>query len=101
MIITKEDDGRNGRYIARVDGIDAEARITFTHRGEGVISADHTDVPQSLNGRGIAKALLLYMLDDARNSGFRILPVCPFIRGQYKRHPEWSDLFTTEPDELP
>ena len=100
ITITKEDDGgRHGRYVARIPGIDAEGEITFTHRGPGVISADHTGVPDAMGGKGVAKALLEAMLDDARQSGFRITPVCSFVRAQYARHPEWADLFTTRPGE--
>lgn len=99
--LTKEDDKRRGRYVARLDGIDAEAEITFRHKGESVISADHTGVPDEMGGHGVARALLDYMLEDARRSGFRIIPICPFVRGQYARHPEWADLFTTKPGEDP
>lgn len=99
--ITKEDGPRHGRYIARIDGIEAEGEITFTHRGPGIISADHTGVPDDMGGKGVAKALLNFLLEDARESGFRIIPLCPFVRAQYARHPEWSDLFTTRPGEDP
>ena len=99
--VTKEDDGRHGRYVARIDGIDAEGEITFTHRGPGVISADHTGVPDAMGGKGVAKALLDYLLEDARTSGFRIIPICPFVRAQYARHPEWSDLFIIKLGEDP
>lgn len=101
LTITKEDGDRRGRYVAVLDGIDAEGEITFTHRGDGVISADHTGVPDEMGGKGVAKALLDFMLDDARENGFRIVPICPFVRKQYQRHPEWSDLFTTKPGEDP
>jgi predicted GNAT family acetyltransferase len=99
--ITKEDGERRGRYVARIAEIDAEGEITFTHRRPGVISADHTGVPEAMAGQGVAKALLDFMLEDARKSGFRIVPVCPFVRKQYSRHPEWADLFTTKPGEDP
>ncbi len=99
IIISKEDGPRYGRYIARIDGIDAEGEIVFTHRGPGVISADHTGVPEEMNGMGVAKALLNHMLDDARDAGFRIIPLCPFVWAQYARHPEWAELFTTKPGE--
>lgn len=101
ITLSKEDGARRGRYVARIDGIDAEAEITFTHRGEGVISANHTGVPDAMGGHGVAKALLNYMLEDARKTGFRIVPVCPFVRAQYAKHPEWADLFTTKPGEDP
>lgn len=102
ITITKEDGGgRHGRYFARIDGIDAEGEITFTHRGDGVISADHTGVPDAMGGKGVAKALLDFMHEDARANAFRIIPVCPYVRAQYARHPEWADLFTTKPGEDP
>lgn len=101
QIAREEKDSRHGRYVARIEGIDAEGEITFTRRGEGRISADHTGVPEALAGKGVAKALLDFMLEDARSSGFRIIPLCPFVRKQYARHPEWADLFTTAPGEDP
>ncbi|MFC3570251.1 GNAT family N-acetyltransferase [Paracoccus simplex] len=89
------------RYVARIPGIDAEGEITFTRRGPAVISADHTGVPEAMAGRGVARALLDFMLRDARQNGFRIVPLCPYVRGQYARHPEWADLFTLAPGENP
>ena len=99
--LRKQDDGRRGRYVATIEGIDAEGEITFSHRGPGVISANHTGVPESMGGHGVAKALLNFMLDDARANGFRIVPVCPFVRAQYAKHPQWAELFTTAPGEDP
>ena len=58
-------------------GIEGRGRDHLTHRGPKVISADHTGVPDSMAGKGVARALLDYMLEDARKSGFRIIPVCP------------------------
>ncbi len=101
LALSKEDGERRGRYATRLAGIDAEAEITFRHHGDGIISADHTGVPDEMGGHGVAKALLNFMLEDARREGFRIIPICPFVRGQYAKHPEWSDLFTTKPGEDP
>lgn len=101
ITITKEDGPRHGRYVARIGGISAKGEITFTHRGPGIISADHTGVPDEMGGMGVAKALVNAMVDDARQGGFRIIPVCPFVRAQYARHPEWADLFTTNAGEDP
>lgn len=100
--LEKQDiDARHGRYLARLDGIGAEGEITFTRRAPGVISADHTGVPKAMAGQGVARALLDHMLQDARDNGFRIIPVCSYVRGQYARHPEWAELFTTAPGEDP
>ena len=102
MQITREEiDARHGRYVARIEGVAGEGEITFTRRGPDKISADHTGGPDSMAGQGVARALLAFMLEDARATGFRIIPLCPYIRGQYARHPEWAELFTTAPGEDP
>ena len=101
VAITKEDDGRHGRYIAKVSGIDAQAELTFTHRGPGVISADHTGAPEAMRGTGAAAALVDFLIADARNSSFRIIPICPYVRARYANHPEWQDVMTIAPGEMP
>ena len=100
ITITKEDSGgRHGGYVARIDGIDAEGEITFTHRGDGVISADHTGVPDAMAGRGVGKALVQALVADARASGERIVPLCSFVRAEAERHPEWADVFADPGDD--
>lgn len=101
IVIAKEDGESGGRYVARIEGVDGEGEITFTRPRAGVISANHTGVPDSMSGKGVARALLDFMLEDARANSFRIVPVCPYIRGQYAKHAEWADLFTTKPGEDP
>lgn len=101
ITITIEDGPRHGRYVGRVAGIDAEAEITFTHRGPNLISADHTGAPDELRGTGVAAALVDYLVADARARGFRIIPICPYIRARYEKHPEWRDVFTTAPGAKP
>ena len=101
IVITREDGPKTGRYVARIEGIAAEGEIEFTYPGPGIISANHTRVPEAMGGRGVAGALLAFMLDDARANGFRIVPVCPYVRVQYAKHPECSDLFTIGPGENP
>lgn len=99
--ITREDDGRHGRYVATVAGIDAEAELAFTHRGPGLISADHTGAPERLKGTGAAAALVERLVADARAEGFRIIPFCPYVRARYARNPAWQDVMTVAPGEVP
>jgi hypothetical protein len=96
--ISKEDDGRHGRFVARIDGIDAEAELTFTHRGPGTISADHTGAPEALRGTGAAAALVDALVADARAHGTRIIPICPYVKKLYQRHPDWQDVMTEPPE---
>jgi uncharacterized protein len=99
--VSKEDDGRRGRYIARLSGHDGEAELTFTHAGPGLISADHTMAPASLKGTGVAAALVAYLVQDARTLGFRIVPHCSYVRSRYEKFPEWQDVMTVAPGQTP
>ena len=101
ITITRDDDGRHGRYVARIAGIDAEAELTFTHRGPGRISADHTGAPESMRGTGAAAALVERLITDARAQGIKIVPLCPYIRARYAKNPDWQDVMTVAPGETP
>lgn len=101
ILIAREDDGRHGRYVAHVAGLEGEAELTFTHRGPGLISADHTGAPESLRGTGAAAALVDRLIADARVTPFKIIPLCPYVRARYEKHPEWQDVMTVAPGEMP
>ena len=94
-------DARHGRYVARVDGLDGEAELVFTWRGEKLLSADHSFSPEALRGSGAALALLERLVADARAQGFRIIPLCPYVRAKYVEHPAWADVMTVAPGEKP
>lgn len=101
ITIERQDGPRHGRYVARVAGIDAEAELTYTHRGAGLISADHTGAPDTLKGTGAAAALVDRLIADARVEGFLIIPLCPYVRARYEKHPDWQDVMTVGPGEKP
>ena len=90
--IEKRVAGTSGHYVARIDGVEGEAELLFTVRGPSLISADHTEAPASMRGTGAAMALVEHMIGDARASGFKMIPVCPYVLAQYRKHPEWSAL---------
>jgi len=95
--IEKQTTDTSGRYVAHIDGVSGEAEITFTIRGPKLISADHTGAPDNMRGTGVAAALVDFMIADARTAGFKIIPICPYVRAQYKKHPEWQDVMTERP----
>lgn len=96
--IEREDNGDAGRYVARIAGNDGEAEIIFQRRGPQVMSADHVGAADSMKGTGAALALVEYMVADARANGFKIIPVCPYVKAQYRKHPNWSDVMTGAAD---
>jgi predicted GNAT family acetyltransferase len=92
IAITRSEEGSMGRYEARVEGHDGVGELTFSRMSPTKIIADHTAVDESLRGTGVGKALVEKLIADARSEGFSIVPLCPFVRSQYQRHPEWSDV---------
>ena len=53
-----------------------------------LLTVFHTEVKPQAEGRGIAKKLLAALVDHARKNGLSIVPLCPFVHAQFKRHPE-------------
>ncbi|MBX3567011.1 MAG: N-acetyltransferase [Rhizobiaceae bacterium] len=88
--IVFEDFGSKGRYVHRAG--DAEAEMTFTRAGDHLIIIDHTLVPDAFRGQGVGVRLVARAVEDARVSGKKIMPLCPFANAQFRRHPEWADV---------
>ncbi|OSP56526.1 GNAT family N-acetyltransferase [Pseudoruegeria sp. SK021] len=90
-VIQKEVDGSKGSYVLTRDG--ATAKLTFSVVSAHKIIVDHTEVPASLRGTGAGVALFQKMVMDARIAGIKIVPLCPFVNAQRRRHPEFEDVF--------
>lgn len=87
--IEREEDGGRGRWLIRLpDGTEAE--MTFRPEAEGTIAVDHTFVPPAWRNRGVAERLMRAAIAEAGERGLRIVPVCPYVEVQFRRHPEWA-----------
>ena len=90
--VDRQDSATHGRYVVRIEGVEDEAELTFSKTTPTLVIADHTLVPDSMRGLGIGRLLVNRLISDARDGGYRIIPLCPFVKAQYARHPEWSDV---------
>jgi hypothetical protein len=90
--ITQEETGSKGRYVAHIDGETDTAEMTYSRISPSRIIVDHTGVPDSLGGKGIGTALARHVVAEARATGFTIVPLCPFLKAQAERHPDWADV---------
>jgi predicted GNAT family acetyltransferase len=59
---------------------------------DGRISFSHTVVPEELEGQGIGSRLVSGALDQVREQGLKVVPICSFVKGYIERHPEYQDL---------
>lgn len=77
------------RYELEVGG--EQAVVEYIRDGE-VLFLTHTYVPEDLEGRGIGSELVRSVLEDVRERGLRIVPLCPFVAVWINRHPDWEPL---------
>ena len=90
--IILEETGSKGRYVTRPAPDGPEAEMTFSKAGEHLIIIDHTGVPDAYRGQKVGLALVERAVNDAREKGLKILPLCPFAAAQFRRHKEWHDV---------
>lgn len=85
------DNGR-GAFVIQEDG----ARIAEMEIGisGGNLTVYHTEVAEKLKGQGVATRLLETMVAYARGHNLKVIPLCPFVSAQFRRHPEqYSDIW--------
>lgn len=85
-VITYSETDTKARYAATFEGVEGEGELTISKVSPTLIIADHTFVPDTMRGMGVAKALALRLFEDARAKGQRIVPLCAFVRGYAKRN---------------
>lgn len=90
MDIREETSHSGGRYVATLEGHEAE--MTYSRASPHLIIIDHTGVPDALRGKGAGQALAAHAVEEARAGGWKIIPLCPFFKEQLGRHPEWADV---------
>lgn len=89
------DDAENHRYTLEVDGQRAGMAV-YHQRGGGRRFFVHTEVDDAYSGRGFGNRLVKHALDDVREAGGRVVPLCPLFAAYIKRHPEYEDLVDHE-----
>jgi thiamine-phosphate pyrophosphorylase len=90
VTISKEEGGEMIVFTADVAGSSATGELTLRRVADGVWNANHTGVPGEIGGRGVGKALVQAMTEDARLSGYRVVPGCPFVAKLFERYPDWA-----------
>ena len=78
MTVTVRDVPEHHRY----EIYDGEQRVglsTYSLHGN-TIAFIHTEVDPAFGGRGLAKQLVEFELEDARRRGLSVIPWCPYVR---------------------
>lgn len=64
----------------------------------GHIDFQHTVSQPGFEGRGLAKVLARYALDDVVASGKRVIPHCPYVARFIGKHPDLYTQYTDFPE---
>jgi predicted GNAT family acetyltransferase len=59
---------------------------------EGKLYFNHTEVPEALQGQGIAGKLVEGALEYARTNHLPIVPMCPYASKFIQRNPQYQNL---------
>ena len=69
-----DEEGKAGEMIFEINGSD--------------LTVYHTEVDSEKEGRGYAKLLLDAMVAYVREHQLMVIPMCPYVHMQFKRHEE-------------
>jgi hypothetical protein len=91
MDVEVRDNPDESRYVVLLDGEVAGFTLYRLHPGR--ITMFHTEIDPAHEGSGLGGRLARGALDDVRARGLELEPLCPFIAGYIRRHPdEYLDL---------
>ena len=51
----------------------------------------HTEVSETLKGKGVSTQLLETMVQYVRDNNLKVIPLCPYVNVQFRRHPDKYD----------
>ena len=70
------------------------ARVVVSTTDSGALLIEHTEVDPTLRGQGIARALVMLVVQRARSEGRAIVPRCPYAAKLLNEEPELVALIT-------
>ncbi|MBO0486968.1 GNAT family N-acetyltransferase [Vagococcus fluvialis] len=80
------------RFVALIDNNTEAGEMTWSNAGESLIIIDHTFVDNAFRGQGIANELVAQGVAYARENNKKVMPLCPFAKKEFDRHPEYQDI---------
>lgn len=89
--IQHEESGTRGAFFLAQDARRL-AEMTYSRTNASLIVIDHTEVNPSLGGQGVGKRLLTTLVDWARSTNTKVVPVCPFAKAQFDRDASLRDV---------
>ena len=87
------DHTRGGEWtIAKSEDPKRLARMTYVKLNPEMIVIDHTLVPQTWSGQGLAKELLTAAVQYLRENKLVTNPTCPYAKKKLLENEQWHDV---------
>ncbi|GAA1646090.1 GNAT family N-acetyltransferase [Actinoplanes couchii] len=91
MAITVVENSERGRFEARDEAGEVAGVVTFQVTGPIVVFT-HTEVDPRFEGQEVGDALARAVMDDARDRGRTVVPMCPVLSEWLDKHKEYDKL---------
>ena len=91
MEITHKNGTENGFFVAEEDG-KRMGYLSYEWASDTVFAIMHTVVEEAFRGQGVAPALLNSAVSFARENGYKIRPVCPYVEKVFQRDSSFDDV---------
>ena len=89
-----KDNGQGAFLIEEGEARLAEMEVAVH---DGNLTVYHTEVAEELKGKGVAAKLLSTMVGYARENKLKVIPLCPYVLAQFKRHPDqYADIWNKD-----
>lgn len=88
--LTTVNNEEKNRFELWVDG--HLGRIEYIINKTGLIFLTHTEVASELKGKGVASKMVKDALQYIEEHDLKLVPLCPYVAGYLKRHPEYHAL---------
>jgi predicted GNAT family acetyltransferase len=85
------DDRAARRYSLRQGGAEV-GFIDYDPIGTQSMLIKHAEVDPAYEGKGFGRRLVAMMLDDVRQRGLTVVPICPYTLQFIRTHREYADL---------
>ncbi len=90
-ILQQQNETRGSFYVEENGKVLAE--MTYSIASPSLIIIDHTEVDESLKGKGVGLKLLNKTVEYARANNIKIMPLCPFAKSVFdKKQEEFKDV---------
>jgi predicted GNAT family acetyltransferase len=93
MLIQQKEEHGEGKFYVEEDGSPV-AELVYSTPSPDTMIIKHTEVDDSLSGKGVGKQLVQAVVEHARKHSKNIVPRCTFAKSVFDREPEWQDVLS-------